>query len=66
MKYKGGNDTQTENLMRHFPKQSKWKASQDDKFGLDRLIVFFSLNHGEPGAPYPTLSKEEKKRNFFF
>ena len=22
------------------------------------------LKNGEPGAPYPTLSKEEKKRNF--
>jgi hypothetical protein len=26
----------------------------------------FPLNHGEPGAPYPTLSKEEKKRNILF
>jgi hypothetical protein len=30
------------------------------------IADIFPLNHGEPGAPYPTLSKEEKKRNFLF
>jgi hypothetical protein len=26
----------------------------------------FPLKQGEPGAPYPTLAKEEKKRNILF